>query len=99
MQIKKLKRRKKEDLAWIYNIPYRIMQTVLHQALFILNFLNLPQGEILTRAEKHFTEKEGYPHLNQSVWIKLAKDTEWQPGVLIHRGRGYGLVSIGNGQQ
>ena len=74
-------------------------RTILHQTLFILNFLNLPQGEILTRAEKHFTEKEGYPHLNQSVWIKLAKDTEWQPGVLIHRGRGYGLVSIGNGQQ
>lgn len=28
-------------------------RTILHQALFILNFLNLPQGEILTRAEKH----------------------------------------------
>ena len=27
---------------------------VVNVALFVLNFLNLPQGDILTKAEKHF---------------------------------------------
>ena len=30
--------------------------TIVNTALFVLNFLNLPQGNILTRAEKHFEE-------------------------------------------
>ena len=30
--------------------------TIVNTALFVLNFLNLPQGDILTRAEKHFEE-------------------------------------------
>ena len=30
--------------------------TIVNIALFVLNFLNLPQGDILTRAEKHFEE-------------------------------------------
>ena len=28
--------------------------TIANIPLFILNFLNLPQGDILTKAEKHF---------------------------------------------
>ena len=28
--------------------------TIINIALFILNCLNLPQGDILTKAEKHF---------------------------------------------
>ena len=30
--------------------------TIVNTALFILNFLSLPQGNILTRAERHFEE-------------------------------------------
>ena len=29
---------------------------IVNITLFVLNFLNLPQGDILTRAEKHFEE-------------------------------------------
>ena len=30
--------------------------TIVNTALFVLNFLNLPQGDVLTRAERHFEE-------------------------------------------
>ena len=33
--------------------------TIVNTALFILNFLSLPQGNILTRAERHFEELKG----------------------------------------
>ena len=33
--------------------------TIVNTALFVLNFLNLPPGDILTRSEKHF-EEEGH---------------------------------------
>ena len=36
----------------IFSKPIIIVNT----ALFVLNFLNLPQGNILTRAERHFEE-------------------------------------------
>lgn len=39
------------ELMWDFQNNVRAS---LHQALFILNFLNLPQGDILTRAENHF---------------------------------------------
>lgn len=73
-------------------------RAILHQALFILNFLNLPQGEILTRAEKHFEHKE-VSSLDQPIWLKLAADMEWQPGILLQRGRGYGFVSTQDGRK
>lgn len=45
------------------------------QALFFINFLNLSQGEILSRADRYFTElpPEG---MEQPVWIKVARDAE-----------------------
>ena len=30
--------------------------TIVNTLLFVLNFLNLPQGDVLTRAERHFEE-------------------------------------------
>lgn len=57
-QIKKLKRRKMTDLNMhLFRHLQNQPKALLHQALFILNFLNLPQGEILTRAERHFEQK------------------------------------------
>lgn len=79
---KKLKRRIIEDpgMTVLYSLQNNARE-ILHQDLFILNFLNLPQGEILTRAEKHFEHKE-VSSLDQAIWLKLAADMEWQPGIL-----------------
>ena len=41
--------------------------TIVNTALFVLNFLNLPQGDILTRSEKHF-EEEG--HFSSSAHLR-----------------------------
>ena len=41
--------------------------TIVNTALFVLNFLNIPQGNILTRAEMHFEElKDTY--LPLPIW-------------------------------
>ena len=45
----------------------------MHQALFILNFLNLPQGDILTRVEKHFVSERSQalePASFKEIWAK-----------------------------
>ncbi|XP_064429664.1 uncharacterized protein LOC135361866 [Mirounga angustirostris] len=96
LQIKKLKRRKKDHiLAFTQSNACSILQ----QALFTLNFLNLPQGDILSRAEKQFIEGEvAPPPLNEHIWFKPTADAEWQPGLLLCRGKGYAYVSTEDGR-
>lgn len=95
LQIKKLKRRKKDH---ILSFTQSNARSILIQALFTLNFLNLPQGDILSRAEKHFIEGEAAPPpLNEKIWFKPAADAEWQPGLLLYRGKGYAYVSTEDG--
>ena len=65
---------------------------IMSQVLFIVNFLNLPQGDILTRTDKHFI-------LSKLVRVKLAKDAVWQEGTLLYLGRGYGFISLQVGKQ
>lgn len=76
LQIKKLKGRKKTDYSMdILSQFQNNIRALLHQALFIINFLNLPQGDILTRAEKHFVEDSTI--INQEpIWMKLTKDRD-----------------------
>ena len=64
-----------KDIWAFQNNPRAIM----HQALFILNFLNLPQGDILTRAEKHFVSERSEtlePASFKEIWAKTT-DAEW----------------------
>ena len=60
--------------------------TIVKIALFALNFLNLPQGDILTRAEKYFQELKDSSSLD-----RLNK--QWKSGKLILQGKGYACIS------
>lgn len=97
LQIKKLKRRNYDTLE-IPHVMGNIPRVLLHQALFVLNFLNLPQGEIHPAAEKHFNISE-QEVLQVPVWAKIAADAEWQEATLLVKGRGYGLIALQNGTQ
>ena len=66
--------------------------TIVNTALFVLNFLNLPQGDILTRAEKHFEELKD-ASLPLPIWYKDRLTKQWKSGKLILRGKGYACVS------
>lgn len=81
------------ELTWDFQNDVR---AILHEALFILNFLNLPQGDILTRVEKHFVNTPN-AELAEKNWAKIAIDAERQPALLMVKGRGYGLVSLQDG--
>lgn len=100
-QIKKLRRKRMQDLGmkdiWaLQNNPRAIM----HQALFKF-FFNLPQGDILTRAEHFMSEKcqALEPASFKKIWVKTAVNAEWVPAQLLVDGRGYGLVSFQDGHQ
>ena len=43
----------------------------VNTALFVLNFLNLSQGDILTRSEKHFEELKG-TSLPLPIWYQFS---------------------------
>ena len=60
--------------------------TIVNIALFVLNFLNLLQGDILTRAEKYFQELKDSSSLD-----RLNK--QWKSGKLILQGKGYACIS------
>jgi hypothetical protein len=59
--------------------------------LFTLNFLNLPQGDILTTADKHFGEPPSVPNKQVLIWYKSFNS--WFPGLLLKKGKGYACVS------
>ena len=66
--------------------------TTVNMALFVLNFLNLPQGDILTRAEKHFEELKdsSFP---LPIWYQDGLNKQWKPGKLVLQGKGYACIS------
>ena len=49
--------------------------TIVNTALFVLNFLNLPQGNILTRAERHFEELKD-TSLPLPIWYQDGFDNQ-----------------------
>ena len=66
--------------------------TIVNIALFVLNFLNVPQGDILTRAEKHFKElKDSSSPL--PIWYQDRLNKQWKSGKLILQGKGYACIS------
>ena len=56
----------------IFSKPITIVNTAL-------NFLNLPQGDILTRAEKHFKELKDIS-LPLSIWYQDGFNKQWKSG-------------------
>lgn len=56
--------------------------TIVNIALFVLKFLNLPQGDILTRAEKHFKELKD-SSLPLPIWYRDRLNKQWKSGKLI----------------
>ena len=81
-------------LIRVFKLPRQILQ----QALFVINFMNLPQGEILTRADKHYSEENVVP-LNQPVWAKIAPEAEWESAVRFVRDRIYALIRLQDGRE
>ena len=66
--------------------------TIVSIALFVLNFLNLPQGDILTKAEKHFeTLKDTC--LPLPIWYQDGLTNQWKSRKLILLGKGYASIS------
>ena len=56
--------------------------TIVNIALFVLNFLNLPQGDILTKAEKHFKTLKD-TSLPLPIWYQDELTNQWKSRKLI----------------
>ena len=66
--------------------------TIANIPLFILNFLNLPQGDILTKTKKHFeTLKDTSVPL--PIWYQDGLTNQWKAKKLILQGKGYASIS------
>ena len=66
--------------------------TTVNTALFVLNFLNLPQEDNLTKAEKHF-EAQKDTSLPLPIWYQDRLTKKWKSGKLILQGKGYACIS------
>ena len=66
--------------------------TIVNIALFIINFLNLPQGDILTKAEKHFETLKD-TSLPLPIWYQDRLTNQWKSRKLILQGKGYACIS------
>ena len=65
--------------------------TIVNIALFVLNFLNVPQGGILTKAEKYFeTLKDTY--LPLPIWYQDGLTNQWKSKKLILQGKRYAFI-------
>ena len=66
--------------------------TIVNIALFVLNFLNLPRGNILTKAEKHFETLKD-TSLPLPIWYQDGLTNRWKSKKLILQGKGYASIS------
>ena len=66
--------------------------TIVNTALLVLNFLNLPQGDILTRAERCFEELKD-TSLPLPIQYQDGFNKQWKSGKLILQGKGYACIS------
>ena len=82
----------KADLTSFQHKIFSKPITIVNTALFVLNFLNLPQGNILTRAERHFEELKD-TSLPLSIWYQDGFNKQWKSGKLILQGKGYVCIS------
>ena len=93
MQFKKLKKGEytgtllsslsKADLTRSQHKIFFKPVTIVNRALFVLIFLNLPQGNILTRAERHFEELKKDTSLPLPIWYQDGFNKQWKSGKLI----------------
>ena len=65
--------------------------TIVNIALFIINFLNLPQGDILTKAEKHFKSLKD-TSLPLPIWYQDGLTKQWKSGKLILQRKRYSCI-------
>ena len=66
--------------------------TIANIPLFILNFFNLPQGDILTKTKEHFeTLKDTSVPL--PIWYQDGLTNQWKAKKLILQGKGYASIS------
>ena len=66
--------------------------TIVNTALFVLNFLNLPQGDILKKTGRHFEELKDNS-LPLPIWYQDRLTKQWKSGKLILQGKGYACIS------
>ena len=66
--------------------------TIVNTTLFVLNFLNLPQGDILTKAEKHLKTLKD-TSLPLLIWYQDGLTKQWKSRKLILQGKGYACIS------
>ena len=66
--------------------------TIVNTALFVLNFLNLPQADILIKAEKDFEalKDTSFP---LPIWYQDGLTQQWESGKLLLQGKGYACIS------
>ena len=82
----------KADFARFQHKIFSKPITIVNTALFVLNFLNLPHGDILTKAEKHFEELKD-TSLPLPIWYQDGLTKNWKSGKLILQGKGYACIS------
>ena len=82
----------KADFTRVQHKVFSKPITIVNTALFILNFLNLPQGNILTRAERHFEELRDNS-LPLPIWYQDGFNNQKKSGKLISWGKGDACIS------
>ena len=73
------------------NIFFKLI-TIVNTALLALNFLNLPQGDILPKAEKHLRALKD-TSLPLPISYQDGFTKQWKSGKLILQGKGYACIS------
>ena len=83
--------RKESDMTEWLNWTELKPITIVNTALFVLNFLNLPQGNISTRPE-HFEESQD-ASLPLPIWYQNRLTKQWKSRKLIIQRKGYTCIS------
>ena len=66
--------------------------TIVNIASSVLNFLSLPQGDIFTKAEKHFETLKD-TSLPLPIWYQDGLTNQWKSRKLILQGKEYACIS------
>ena len=74
-------------------LPSFLFITIINIALFVLIFLNLPQGNVLTKTKKHFETLKD-TSLSLPIWCQVGLTNQWKSKKLILQGKGYTSISL-----
>ena len=78
-------------ISWLQS-PFKPL-TIVNTAVFVLIFLNLSQGDILTKAEKYFEALKD-TSLPLPIWYQDGLTKQWKSGKLTLQGKGYACISL-----